>query len=428
MKAKVDIVTAAAQDFIYDTIEETSYFMIAAAEVHGSSNGKSNKSKPNSAIQNERRLNAFFLVLVSFIAGSIFGGSMVKLHSDSLATKALQFADEPTTFDGKNLDKNAKSGCELTDNDIKLLCGTDAGTPKTIALLGKMTETIKAKAREELEAERKSLEPPLRHPSYCPLATCVTTDLCAPCQRRFLIIITTPRSASTTLTWMFDYLPGVRMAGENNNTLAYLKSATDNIVKSKEFRFQANTRTSWGHRFMPNQTLACMNQKMIESISPPPLKPGGKFVAQKNHTNDIVGFKTIRFFKETKTKVEQRDMVKYLITNFPCSRVVININSDVASQVKSIDRNFHGTKTKNQTQYILDENEKLRWLAKVMGSQRAFLLDKDQWTKNISNLNEVVSWLGFDDTCHYSELLEFNVGGYGTGKTKMVRKRNCKRL
>ena len=43
-------------------------------------------------------------------------------------------------------------------------------------------------------------EPELSHPSWCPSANCTNTDLCHPCQRRFLILIAMGRSASTTLT------------------------------------------------------------------------------------------------------------------------------------------------------------------------------------------------------------------------------------
>lgn len=442
MNANIGIATAAANECIKD-IQKTSY-MIAAVEVTNSS-GK--KPIP-------RRWNSVFLVFSSFIVGTIIGGGTTKLHHDSFEAAFSPHdtfsdaGDAPaterratSTISNGNGD-TTKCNCDLTEEYISALC---AGTPPAgpsitrvaetlpkLSLLANMTAAINKKVREDIEAERKALLPPLSHPSYCPKATCINTDLCSPCSRRFLIIVTTPRSASTTLTWMLDYLPGVRMAGENNNTLGFLKKATDNIVKNHNFRMQANTRTSWGHRFMPNQTLSCFNQKMIESISPPPMKKGGRLIARANSTQDIVGFKTIRFFRDSNNMLDQKDTVRYLKQNFPCSRVIVNINSDIEGQVKSIDNNFHSNRTSNATrEYILEENEKLQWLARVLGPQRAFLIDKNEWTQNVSSLNEAVSWLGFDDACHFTELLEFNVkGGYGTGRTKISKRktRGCKRI
>lgn len=315
-----------------------------------------------------------------------------------------------------------KCECRLSDGDMGNLCGNVSND----LIKKNRIETFNIETRK---ADQNSMEPPKLHPTYCPLATCHTSDLCAPCQRRFLIVIATPRSASTTLTWMFDDLPGVRMAGENNNALGYLKAATDNTANHKEFQKQVEMRSSWGHRFMPDQTLACANQKFIESISPPPLKRG-KFVSDRNHTNDIVGFKTIRFFRGIeKSEVDRQDMVRYLNFNFPCSRIIVNVDSDLPRQAKSLQRiSGFASSSQNQTKRLLVENGNLRWLATELGPQRAFLLDKDQWTKNISCLNEAISWLGFDDACHFRKLLAFNVGGYGKGRTKNRLRPECKRI
>jgi len=64
---------------------------------------------------------------------------------------------------------------------------------------------------------------------WCPNAICPNSDLCHPCRRRFLILIATGRSASTTLTYMLNSLPGIRMSGENNDELKAIRRMIDNI-------------------------------------------------------------------------------------------------------------------------------------------------------------------------------------------------------
>lgn len=67
------------------------------------------------------------------------------------------------------------------------------------------------------------------HSSWCPSATCHNTDLCHPCDRRFLILLATGRSGSTSMMYMLDSLPGVRMSGENNAILNHLQQLVNGI-------------------------------------------------------------------------------------------------------------------------------------------------------------------------------------------------------
>jgi hypothetical protein len=72
-------------------------------------------------------------------------------------------------------------------------------------------------------------------------------------------------------------------------------------------------------------------------------------------------------------------------------------------------------------------NERMRRLATMFGNQ-AQLLDSSDWTKDIDRLNRVVQWLGFNKSCNFKQLLEFNTEGkgYGHGETEMVLDPNCR--
>ena len=87
------------------------------------------------------------------------------------------------------------------------------------------------------------------HPSWCPYATCNNTPHCKPCQRRFLIVVATGRSGSTTLMNLLDKLPNVRMAGENKGQLLNDFHTYRNLHDSIEFEMKATEEVegAWKH-------------------------------------------------------------------------------------------------------------------------------------------------------------------------------------
>lgn len=263
-------------------------------------------------------------------------------------------------------------------------------------------------------------------PPWCPNAVCHNSALCHPCQRRFLIIIATGRSASTTLMYMMNSLPRVRMSGENNNTLGAIRTMISNIKDAPQFqRQQENPRLgAWSHNPVPDSAFACVAQHMIETINPPLLNEDLQLV--QDDTDTIIGFKTIRFLDNVSPS-EDKDMVEYVQQHFPCSRILVNIRSDTRTQAISY-ANKKNFQTQLRGQATLEQmNERLRRVASMFGSQ-AMLLDSSDWTKNIDRLNQVVQWLGFHDSCKFERLLEFNTRGKGYvhGETELAVDPNCR--
>ena len=163
--------------------------------------------------------------------------------------------------------------------------------------------------------------------NWCPTAQCHVTDLCHPCQRRYLIIITTGRSGSTTIQKMLNELPGIRLSGENNGMLTnfqYAISATRDRKEWSHIGIQ-NPYSPWHHHSYPTSAFACIVQQMIEIINPPP-NINGTIIHHHQKTtrttstttnlleepteqedddeddddeDTIIGFKTIRFPLDT---------------------------------------------------------------------------------------------------------------------------------
>lgn len=273
----------------------------------------------------------------------------------------------------------------------------------------------KEKPSETLSPTRKALHPIDR--SWCPNAQCMNSPVCEPCQRRFLIVITNGRSASTTLTWMLNLLPGVRMGGENNNAIQrimnMIKGVTDPPFRLKPL---ASTKFSaWDHNPIPDGSLACVAQKMIETIVPPAIINGTKL--HPNEGEEIVGFKTIRLMRDNKLS-DVPTIAAFLVNYFPCARFIINYRSDFVGQAQSQVTAFVSykegkTEADAVVEKIAKEVERLKKLAELLG-KRAKIIDSAKWTEDVGELNKVVKWLGFDDTCAFPKLMELNTGGNST--------------
>jgi hypothetical protein len=256
--------------------------------------------------------------------------------------------------------------------------------------------------------------------SWCPHATCLDSDICHPCSRRYLIILATGRSASTTLTWMMNELPGVRMSGENNDELHKIHNMIQNIATLTEFKDSTNQHTAWGHNEVPAGAYACVAQKMIETINPPKMIQGKKIY---DDSNTIVGFKTIR--GDGNGKVEET--VDFLTRYYPCARFLVNIRSDIGAQADSLKHTWAETSKKDDLSNELKmRNARLQHMAELLGEQ-AYLLDSTEWTRNVSKLNDAIKWLGFTG-CSFTELLEFNTegNGYGTGRIFSPLSKACR--
>ena len=156
---------------------------------------------------------------------------------------------------------------------------------------------------------------------------CQDSDLRYPCQRRFLIEVATGRSASTTLMYMLDALPDIRMSGENKNELHAIRRMIDN------FKHPQASEGSWKHSQVPSGAYSCAAQKMIETINPSVTTVDG--TVEEDDSYMIVGFKTIRLLQHVKEGDEEKELVVSITEIFPCARIVINIRSEVEKQAKS---------------------------------------------------------------------------------------------
>jgi hypothetical protein len=135
---------------------------------------------------------------------------------------------------------------------------------------------------------------------------------------------------------------------------------------------------------------------------------GNPSIAQYDR-GTIFGLKTIRFQKGIWSVKAAAD---FLRENFPCSRMIVNIRSDVENQVKSMNATFANPDSGNKnignvqkmTAFLVD-------IADELGDERAKLVDMNEWTEDVNILNDVITWLGFRD-CKYHAVVHENANGY----------------
>jgi hypothetical protein len=269
--------------------------------------------------------------------------------------------------------------------------------------------------------------------SWCPNANCTGSPICYPCQRRWLIVLATGRSVSTTLKEMIERLPGIRMTGENNN----LVDRFVDTLQEMPVHMTRATSPAWSHNPIREESWSCAAQTIFTTVNPPKLAKTGELPESDEQT--ILGFKEIRIFPNdftpttglTQMQIQKiaKDMVERLNHLFPCSRVVVNFRSDVQSQVASHVSRFHINNEAEALHQIQRDNDILHAFHQAMGRERSFLLDSTTWTKNISAFNQMLDWLGFSDSCHFTAALEYNTkDGYKATKTEAHLSQNCKYL
>lgn len=251
--------------------------------------------------------------------------------------------------------------------------------------------------------------------SWCRNATCYNSPTCAPCNRRFLFIIATGRSGSTTLLKMFNMLPNVRLSGENWNELyfaSHLIKTLENhpdqfydrdLIKNNGFfMHDAVPEGPFMHNAMPIGSIGCVMQSLVSFLNPPQMSPNQLVFDEKQESKMILGMKLIRLQQSKWTVNRAR---KFLERSFPCARYIINTRSEYSDQLKSM--KVTGTFNENKTiDDIQSETLFLRKLANRLGDS-AKLIELEQWRDNVSVLNDVIKWLGFD-YCAFNKVLHEN--------------------
>ena len=218
-------------------------------------------------------------------------------------------------------------------------------------------------------------------------------DVTDGCERNWLFQVSTGRSGSTSLMNMLNDLPNVYIAGENAGLFESLYALHKSSIRT---RFRERRNSAWWHHPVDRSKLRRIVRTYVESA----------IGLKQNQNYAWVGFKEIRF--------ETDDELDYLLSLFPCSKVIVNIRRDVVGQHKS--RATFKKATPIPISALKSQNDMLlKWSEKH--PNRVFTLALEDF--NLDNFDRLAVWLDFPN-CHFKQIAHANRGGYRADKRHFV--------
>jgi len=219
-------------------------------------------------------------------------------------------------------------------------------------------------------------------------------DKCDPClDRRWLFVVATGRSGSTTLLDMLNAVPQILMAGENPFLLRQLDVFSTAHAARRRLEPQPGASGgAWWHPAIDLTDEVCDIQELtkdsigLKAVEPP--------------TRAYVGFKEIRFTADLVTRMA--DFV------FPCAKFIFNYRLDLEAQSASQLKHFQGH---SQSGHLLNLTDDLAaWQnSSEEHKSKAFSLPLEHF--DVDHFNDLLTWLGITG-CNYTKVLHANNGGY----------------
>lgn len=214
-----------------------------------------------------------------------------------------------------------------------------------------------------------------RLPDFCPW--CPSDDpLCA---RKFVFIVATGRSGSTTIMGMLNGIPGVFVSGENDNEPSRLRE----IFAAGMQRVASNV--SWLQSYASRERMA-MQEWIWETNMPEVTR------MRRHHPITVVGFKEIRW--------TARD-VEFIQHVCPCSRFIVSTRKNATRQARS--GFFDRSKTPEHA--VREANQRVETaVTTIHPVSRMFRI----WLEDFSvdKFNALAAWLGFG--CKFDRLIHSN--------------------
>jgi len=229
---------------------------------------------------------------------------------------------------------------------------------------------------------------------------------------------------------MFDALPNMRLAGENHNELYYISTLTSNLLNNRPNLLKHPMDKPTGpfmHNTIPKGSMGCRAQDILHNLNPPPLDVQlNKSINMEEYDKGLIlGFKTVRLHQ---SGWSGNQAAEYIKTHFPCTRILVNFQTNITHQYLSYKRTFNHTEGE---EYLGPTMEKLESINKFQQELykslkgMSMLVDLDKWSRDVRILNKVVKWMGYKN-CQFEEIVHENNKGYATDKeTELSVGENC---
>ena len=241
-------------------------------------------------------------------------------------------------------------------------------------------------------------------------------DKCDLCSRKWLFIVGTGRSGSTTLLNMIDVIPFFRISGENSGVaqlLFGLHQAAERVNRNNK------------HRLRPGNNTLDAVARSLRSKSPwfafRTFEVGSRLCAMQayvltmlgesgeNGSNEVIGWKEIRY--------EEASDLDFMRLLFPCAKFLVNIRRDTATQVKS---SFQ--KKQNTVQSLNKFNLMLMGWSERQPRDTVRVMAVEDFS--VPTFNELLDFLGVSG-CRYRRVLNLHKNGSYSGDNDMGSVIHC---
>ena len=205
---------------------------------------------------------------------------------------------------------------------------------------------------------------------------------------KFILILGTGRSGSTTLLHMINLLPGVELSGEHDGALFSFLDLDMHLAKTRPL---ATTSSAWQQNtdLLRKSELYCMVQRWF-------------FL----HTGTHCDLGTVHGFKEIRYKDPK--ILDFIAAAFPGAKLVINYRHDTRAQARS---GFHRSQPIDEAAAELTrETESLVGWGHAHPA-RSFLIATEEL--NAGNVTALYSWLGYPQ-CKAASVAHLNDGGFSS--------------
>lgn len=193
---------------------------------------------------------------------------------------------------------------------------------------------------------------------------------------KFLFVLGTGRSGTTTIKAFLNSLPHFRIAGENKDVLGRLLTIFNSL---KEIKGWSDGAGAWENHYDLQKTFDNSRKYILDTIAP---GPGHK----------VIGFKEIR--------ENSLDKVKFLKRLFPCSKLILSYRNNTQEQSHSaFYKNNKGASKEldNANNFMLKlHNANPSWM---------YLLALEEFS--IEKFDDLLQWVG-EKNCHANYIPQMN--------------------
>lgn len=209
------------------------------------------------------------------------------------------------------------------------------------------------------------------------------SSFCNLCKNKWLFIIGTGRSGSTTALDMVNSIPNSFLSGETGGAIGFMHQLpyfSGNPWK-KQFIFEKENIGPFEHRKVPQHALLCSLQNyFIDLIQP----------TAREAEFGYIGFKTIR--------VLSAPLLDFMKELFPCAKFLINYRNNITAQ------HFSKFQAKISVDTLKAEtNEIKQW----MNENRHATFDLPLEAFSVETFNSMLTWLGYQD-CTFLRVVHAN--------------------